>query len=134
VITALRKGASRTVYVSRNVPNDSSKTKQVATEETVAEDQPGKGKGKNSNNTPQYPPIGGGKDGLQEIFSKYGEIESIALLPSGRIAFVNYCQILDAVKAVEDQAQILPLLSGPSGDPFFPLSYGRDRCAQPPPF
>lgn len=129
VISALRKGASRTVYVARNVPQESSKTK-TSMEEKTSENQE---KGSNKN-TPQFPPIAGGKSEIRAIFSKYGEIESVALLPSGRIAFVNFCQILDAVKAVEDQAQIIPLLSGPSCEPFFPLSYGRDRCAQPPPF
>jgi hypothetical protein len=166
VISALRKGATRTVYISRNVPHDSSshnsdkpkKSKPVhddgLADETVnddgaensthnekpeghrtSEEETNSTASRHKNkSTPAFPPIGGGKAELHAIFSVYGDIESVALMPSGRIAFVNFCHIIDAVKAVEDQAQILPLLAGPQCDSFFPLSYGRDRCAQSPPF
>ncbi|PJF19059.1 hypothetical protein PSACC_01125 [Paramicrosporidium saccamoebae] len=65
------------------------------------------------------------EDDLRRSFSAYGPIEMINFLRKERdVVFVNFCQLLDAVKAVE----------GVRKDPLFQncnISYGRDRCAQP---
>lgn len=62
---------------------------------------------------------------LQKHFAQYGEIETITFMRRDReVAFVNFCMLLDAVKAVE----------GAKRDPLFKycaISYGKDRCAQP---
>jgi len=161
VINALRKGASRTVFICRRLPHDQhnlttrepKKAKYTSEPESNPrhlEDLPnemmldsdydfaqeanearGHSAGAKPEEATELPQLGGGKAALRKIFSVYGEIESVVMLPNGTIAFVNYCNILDAVKAIENQAIILPQLAGPHGDTILPLKYGRDRCARP---
>ena len=70
-----------------------------------------------------------GEEELRRSFSRFGDIETVNLLRREKnVAFVSFCLLLDAVKAVE----------GIRKDPLFlqcTVSYGKDRCAQPlPPF
>ncbi|KAI8846372.1 hypothetical protein BC829DRAFT_363504 [Chytridium lagenaria] len=62
---------------------------------------------------------------LRKDFSEYGEIELINLIPDRNIGFVNFTDILSAVRAVE----------GIKNNPeyaAYKISYGKDRCANPP--
>ncbi|CZR63443.1 uncharacterized protein PAC_13340 [Phialocephala subalpina] len=62
---------------------------------------------------------------LRQGFSKYGEIESVNALREKSCAFVNFTNIENAIKAVEDirgQDEYRPLK----------VDFGRDRCENPP--
>lgn len=62
---------------------------------------------------------------LRQDFGEFGEIEQINFLASKKAAFVNYCAVGNASKAIEriranaDYANCR-------------ISYGKDRCANPP--
>lgn len=64
---------------------------------------------------------------LHQAFSPFGSIEMVNFVKrpaGGMVAFVNFCNILDAVKAYE----------GIRKNPLFAhckISYGKDRCSQP---
>jgi RNA recognition motif-containing protein len=62
---------------------------------------------------------------IKTAFSAYGPIELVNFLRRERnVAFVGYCMLLDAVKAVD----------GARKDPLFmhcDIGFGKDRCAQP---
>ncbi|KAJ3204735.1 hypothetical protein HDU67_009346 [Dinochytrium kinnereticum] len=62
---------------------------------------------------------------LRKDFSEYGEIELVNMIPDRNIGFVNFTDILSAVRAVE----------GIKNNPeyaAFKISYGKDRCGNPP--
>ncbi|CAO3574509.1 unnamed protein product [Mortierella alpina] len=63
-------------------------------------------------------------DSLRKDFSEYGEIEQINVFKEKNCAFVNFTDVLSAVKAVED-IQSKPEYIG------LRISYGKDRCGNP---
>ena len=62
---------------------------------------------------------------LKQDFSEYGEIELINIIPDKSIAFVNFTDILSAVKAVEG-------IQNNEEYKNFKVGYGKDRCGNPP--
>jgi len=62
---------------------------------------------------------------LKQDFSEYGEVELINIVPDKNIAFVNFTDILSAVKAVEG-------IQNKEDYKTFKVGYGKDRCGNPP--
>jgi len=62
---------------------------------------------------------------LKQDFSEYGEVELINIIPDKSIAFVNFTDILSAVKAVEG-------IQNNEDYKNFKIGYGKDRCGNPP--
>jgi len=62
---------------------------------------------------------------LKQDFSEYGEVELINIVPDKSIAFVNFTDILSAVKAVEG-------IQTKEDYKSFKIGYGKDRCGNPP--
>ncbi|KAJ3104564.1 hypothetical protein HDU97_009076 [Phlyctochytrium planicorne] len=62
---------------------------------------------------------------LRKDFGEYGEIELINLIPDRNIGFVNFTDILSAVRAVEG------IKTNPEYAAY-KVSYGKDRCGNPP--
>jgi RNA recognition motif-containing protein len=62
---------------------------------------------------------------LKQDFSEYGEVELINIIPDKNIAFVNFTDILSAVKAVEG-------IQNNEDYKTFKVGYGKDRCGNPP--
>jgi len=62
---------------------------------------------------------------LKKDFSEYGEVELINIVPDKNIAFVNFTDILSAVKAVEG-------IQNNEDYKTFKVGYGKDRCGNPP--
>jgi len=62
---------------------------------------------------------------LKQDFSEYGEIELINIIPDKSIAFINFTDILSAVKAVEG-------IQNNEDYKTFKVGYGKDRCGNPP--
>jgi len=62
---------------------------------------------------------------LKQDFSEYGEVELINIIPYKSIAFVNFTDILSAVKAVEG-------IQNNEDYKNFKIGYGKDRCGNPP--
>jgi len=62
---------------------------------------------------------------LKQDFSEYGEVELINIIPDKSIAFVNFTDILSAVKAVEG-------IQNNEDYKTFKVGYGKDRCGNPP--
>ncbi|OUM67078.1 hypothetical protein PIROE2DRAFT_66015 [Piromyces sp. E2] len=62
---------------------------------------------------------------LKQDFSEYGEVELINIIPDKSIAFVNFTDILSAVKAVEG-------IQNNEDYKNFKVGYGKDRCGNPP--
>ncbi|KAJ3113836.1 hypothetical protein HDU96_002878 [Phlyctochytrium bullatum] len=62
---------------------------------------------------------------LRRDFSEYGEIELINLIPDRNIGFVNFTDILSAVRAVEG------IKNNPEYSAY-KIAYGKDRCGNPP--
>ncbi|KAF9960703.1 hypothetical protein BGZ70_008514 [Mortierella alpina] len=63
-------------------------------------------------------------DNLRKDFSEYGEIEQVNILKEKNCAFVNFTDVLSAVKAVEgiqSKSEYIGLR----------ISYGKDRCGNP---
>ncbi|KAI8388585.1 uncharacterized protein BYT42DRAFT_611611 [Radiomyces spectabilis] len=74
--------------------------------------------------------IGGVEDSmteekLREEFSQFGEIELVNMLKEKNCAFVNFTNILNAMKA------LTAIKSNPAYAKY-KLNYGKDRCANPP--
>ncbi|KAI7827470.1 hypothetical protein BC939DRAFT_394871 [Gamsiella multidivaricata] len=65
------------------------------------------------------------EDRLRQDFAEFGEIELVNLLKEKNCGFVNFTNILSAVKAVEN------IRHNPSYETV-KVSYGRDRCGNPP--
>ncbi|KXS21668.1 hypothetical protein M427DRAFT_93351 [Gonapodya prolifera JEL478] len=65
------------------------------------------------------------EDSLRREFQEFGEIEMINIIAEKSIAFVNFTDIANAIKAVEAKR----------ADPNYSryrINYGKDRCANPP--
>lgn len=62
---------------------------------------------------------------LRNDFAVLGEIELINIVSDRNIAFVNYTDIMSAIKAVEF------MKTHPTYAPF-KINYGKDRCGNPP--
>ncbi|KAG7532258.1 hypothetical protein FFLO_03653 [Filobasidium floriforme] len=62
---------------------------------------------------------------LRQDFGEFGEIEQINFLPPKKAAFVNFCTVSNATKAIE-RIRANPEYNN------FKISYGKDRCANPP--
>ncbi|KAG0325910.1 hypothetical protein BGZ99_010437 [Dissophora globulifera] len=62
---------------------------------------------------------------LRQDFSEFGEVEMVNILKEKNCGFVNFTNILSAVKAVES-IHMRPEYS------FTKVNYGKDRCGNPP--
>ncbi|KAJ3342371.1 hypothetical protein HDU93_002487 [Gonapodya sp. JEL0774] len=65
------------------------------------------------------------EESLRREFQEFGEIEMINIVPDKSIAFINFTDIANAIKAVETKR----------ADPNYSryrVNYGKDRCANPP--
>lgn len=62
---------------------------------------------------------------LRNDFSVFGEIELINIVSDRNIAFVNFTDVLSAIKAV-DVMKCHPDYTG------FKINYGKDRCGNEP--
>lgn len=70
------------------------------------------------------------KAALQRLCEdRFGPVDTVNVLPAKNMAFVHFCNLLDAVKAVTGFQQMTEFAN-------CKLGYGKDRCAQPlrPPF
>ncbi|KAJ1923885.1 hypothetical protein IWQ60_005579 [Tieghemiomyces parasiticus] len=70
-------------------------------------------------------PEGTTPDKLREDFAGFGEIEQVNILSEKNCGFVNFTNILTAVKAVQGVKDLHPEYSDCR------ISYGQDRCAKP---
>ncbi|KAI8349782.1 hypothetical protein B0O80DRAFT_478850 [Mortierella sp. GBAus27b] len=62
---------------------------------------------------------------LRQDFSEFGEVEMVNILKEKNCGFVNFTNVLSAVKAVEN-IQRRPEYA------FVKINYGKDRCGNPP--
>lgn len=73
---------------------------------------------------------------LAEDFQEFGEIELVNLVPEKNIGFVNFTDIMSAVKAVElmrQQFQQEGIITVGNRDySRFKINFGKDRCGNPP--
>ncbi|KAJ3040116.1 hypothetical protein HDV00_011440 [Rhizophlyctis rosea] len=65
------------------------------------------------------------EDRLRKDFSDFGDIELVNIIPDKNIGFVNFIDILSAVKAVESM-KVNPDYAR------YKINYGKDRCGNPP--
>ena len=65
------------------------------------------------------------EDRLRKDFSDFGDIELVNIIPDKNIGFVNFIDILSAVKAVETM-KLSPEYAR------YKINYGKDRCGNPP--
>jgi len=108
VLQALQKGATRTIYLG-NILLDSlvlhpegEKTKKNSTPI--------------DNDARAYL--------LSDCSVRFGPVESVNVIPAKNIAFVSFCNLLDAVKALAGMRELPEYAQ-------CKLAYGRDRCAAP---
>ncbi|GMG21640.1 unnamed protein product [Ambrosiozyma monospora] len=120
---AVNNGASRNLYVGvieNDEDNGDADASDVHNEEDEAND-----------NTQKVPDA----DTLRRDFSVFGEIEQINFFKDGQCAFVNFLNILSCIKAVDyfnsDESSTNHLSFG---DAYrnYKISFGKDRCANPP--
>ncbi|KAI8598180.1 hypothetical protein EDD21DRAFT_396310 [Dissophora ornata] len=64
-------------------------------------------------------------DKLRQDFSEFGEVEMVNILKEKNCGFVNFTNVLSAVKAVEN-IHMRPEYA------FAKINYGKDRCGNPP--
>ena len=73
---------------------------------------------------------------LAQDFQEFGDIELVNLVPEKNIGFVNFTDIMSAVKAVELMRQQLQqegvILVGNGDYSRFKINFGKDRCGNPP--
>lgn len=73
---------------------------------------------------------------LAEDFKEFGEIELVNLVPEKNIGFVNFTDIMSAVKAVElmrHQFQVEGVITVGGRDySKYKINFGKDRCGNPP--
>lgn len=72
---------------------------------------------------------------IRKDFSKYGEIEQINYFKNNRCVFVNFTNILNAIKVNEDANGVNSKVFHKSFDgkyENFKISFGKDRCGNPP--
>ncbi|KAF9110550.1 hypothetical protein BGX27_006186 [Mortierella sp. AM989] len=62
---------------------------------------------------------------LRKDFSEFGEVELVNLLPEKNCGFVNFTDVLSAVKAIKE------IKKHPDYEHLV-ISYGKDRCGNPP--
>ncbi|KAJ3286576.1 hypothetical protein HK104_008972 [Borealophlyctis nickersoniae] len=65
------------------------------------------------------------EDRLRKDFSDFGDIELVNIIPDKNIGFVNFIDILSAVKAVETMKTSHEYSK-------YKINYGKDRCGNPP--
>ncbi|KNC96864.1 uncharacterized protein SPPG_07696 [Spizellomyces punctatus DAOM BR117] len=65
------------------------------------------------------------EDRLRKDFSEFGDIELVNIIPEKNIGFVNFVDIMSAVKAVESM-KLVPDYGK------YKINYGKDRCGNPP--
>ena len=73
---------------------------------------------------------------LAQDFQEFGEIELVNLVPEKNIGFVNFTDIMSAVKAVELMRQQMQqegvIIVGNGDYSKFKINFGKDRCGNPP--
>jgi RNA recognition motif-containing protein len=73
---------------------------------------------------------------LAEDFQDFGDIELVNLVPEKNIGFVNFTDIMSAVKAVELMRQQLQqegvIIIGGRDYSKYKINFGKDRCGNPP--
>lgn len=76
------------------------------------------------------------EDKLRQDFVEFGEIELVNMVPEKNIGFVNFTDIMSAVKTVElmrQQLQQEGVMTVGSGDyTKYKINFGKDRCGNPP--
>ncbi|KAJ3186179.1 hypothetical protein HDU85_007619 [Gaertneriomyces sp. JEL0708] len=65
------------------------------------------------------------EDRLRKDFADFGDIELVNIIPDKNIGFVNFVDIMSAVKAVEN-------MKGHPDYAQYKINYGKDRCGNPP--
>ena len=73
---------------------------------------------------------------LRQDFGEFGEIELVNMVQEKNIGFVNFTDIMSAVKAVELMRQQLQqegvIIVGNGDYTRFKINFGKDRCGNPP--
>lgn len=80
---------------------------------------------------------------LRKDFEKFGELEQINFFHNKDCGFLNFCNIIDAIRLVEmfefKNSKKVSSVAGDSGELFlkykdFKISFAKDRCGNPPKF